>query len=136
MAIWMTTRAGCPGATRRASCGARYKPAKSNSPAPRQRTAAKADAQQRRRDGADQRKALAPLRSRLARCEKRLRNSPPKRRKLDARARRTRHLFAGPGASACRNSPRSVRAWRRKPRAWKPSGWKFSEELERAQAES
>jgi ATP-binding cassette subfamily F protein 3 len=35
-------------------------------------SAQRVTAQQRRRDGAEQRKALAPLRSRLARCEKRL----------------------------------------------------------------
>jgi ATP-binding cassette, subfamily F, member 3 len=46
--------------------------------------APKADAQQRRRETADQRQATAPLRSRLARCEKRLTELSVEARRLDA----------------------------------------------------
>ncbi|MEO8306602.1 MAG: ATP-binding cassette domain-containing protein [Pseudomonadota bacterium] len=44
----------------------------------------KADAQQRRRETADQRQATAPLRSRLARCEKRLAELAAEAHRLDA----------------------------------------------------
>jgi ATP-binding cassette, subfamily F, member 3 len=46
--------------------------------------ASKADAQQRRRDTAGQRAATAPLRSRLARCEKRLSELSNEAKRLDA----------------------------------------------------
>ena len=45
---------------------------------------ARATAQQRRRDGAEQRKALAPLRARQARCEKRLQELASEALALDA----------------------------------------------------
>jgi ATP-binding cassette, subfamily F, member 3 len=51
-------------------------------PAPK--VVAKPDAQQRRRDAAGQRQALAPLRSRLARCEKRLTDLATEAARLDA----------------------------------------------------
>jgi ATP-binding cassette, subfamily F, member 3 len=51
--------------------------------APRE-SAARGSAQQRRRDGAEQRKALAPLRARLARCDKRLLELSARAGELDA----------------------------------------------------
>jgi ATP-binding cassette subfamily F protein 3 len=55
-------------------------------PAPKAnaKVAAKPDAQQRRRDSAGQRQAMAPLRSRLARCEKRLTELATEGTRLDA----------------------------------------------------
>ncbi len=47
-------------------------------------SASKADAQQRRRDTAGQRQATAPLRSRLARCDKRLAELSVEAKRLDA----------------------------------------------------
>jgi ATP-binding cassette, subfamily F, member 3 len=49
-----------------------------------QQAATKPDAQQRRRDSAGQRQALAPLRSRLARCEKRLTELATEGSRLDS----------------------------------------------------
>ncbi|HEX6245731.1 MAG TPA: ATP-binding cassette domain-containing protein, partial [Polyangiales bacterium] len=55
-------------------------PEKPVQPPPAQRESA----QQRRRDGAEQRKALAPLRSRLARCDKQLLELAAQAQELDA----------------------------------------------------
>jgi ATP-binding cassette subfamily F protein 3 len=53
-------------------------------PPPESKPAARENAQQRRREGADARKALAPLRSRLARCEKRMQELAARAKDLDA----------------------------------------------------
>jgi ATP-binding cassette subfamily F protein 3 len=52
--------------------------------APARNGAPRDNAQQRRRDGAEARKALAPLRARLARCEKRMQELAVEARDLDA----------------------------------------------------
>ena len=90
-------------------------------------------AQQRRRDGAEQRKALAPLRARLARCDKRLQELAAKATELDA-------LLADPALYGPEARARQLELTTQRARVAQEvdqveGEWlELSEELERAQA--
>ncbi len=95
--------------------------------------APKAPPQQRRRDNAEARKALAPLRSRLTRCEKRMQDLATQAQQLDV-------LLADPGLYAVSERKRQLELTAQRARiAQETEGveleWlEVSEELERAQA--
>jgi ATP-binding cassette subfamily F protein 3 len=90
-------------------------------------------AQQRRRDGADQRKALAPLRSRLARVEKRIAELTALAAGLDAQLADPA-LYA-PGAASRQLDLTTQRARVAQETGQVESEWlELTEELERASA--
>jgi ATP-binding cassette subfamily F protein 3 len=95
--------------------------------------AQKAAPQQRRRDNAEARKALAPLRSRLARCEKRMQELATQAQQLDVQ-------LADPGLYAVSERKRQLDLTAQRARIAQEtegveSEWlEISEELERAQA--
>ncbi len=72
------------GSGARAQAGAEATAAATNAPANTPSNTSREAAQQRRREGAEQRKALAPLRARLARCDKRLQELAALAKSLDA----------------------------------------------------
>jgi ATP-binding cassette subfamily F protein 3 len=93
----------------------------------------KVSAQQRRRDSAEQRKALAPLRSRLARCEKRMQELAAEAAALDVE-------LADPGLYAASSRSRQMELTAKRARVAQETEsveaeWlEVSDELERAQA--
>ena len=95
--------------------------------------AQKAAPQQRRRDSAEARKALAPLRSRLTRCEKRMQELATQAQQLDVQ-------LADPGLYAASERKRQLELTAQRARIAQEtegveSEWlEVSEELERAQA--
>ncbi len=95
--------------------------------------AAEKPSQQRRRDSAEQRKALAPLRARLARCEKRMQELATQAQTLDA-------ALADPALYAASERKRQLELTAQRARVAQEtesveSEWlEVSEELERAQA--
>jgi len=97
------------------------------------RDAAPREPAQRRRDGAEQRKVLAPLRSRLARCDKRLQELASQAKSLDEQL--ADPSLYGAGAKARQQELTTQRARVAHETDQVEGEWlEVSEELERAQA--